>query len=69
MGAAFSRDEILPSSFNLEVDDTTAQSDASSFSHFDCDIAPLFEPLEELCGLIRTGDGLVIHTYNQVSTS
>ena len=48
--------------FDFKVDQPAAQSDASAFSDFDGNVAPLFEPLEKLGGLLRTGDGLVINT-------
>ena len=64
--AAFGRDQTLPSSFDLQMNHPAAESDASAFSHLDGNVAPLFKCLEEFRGLLGAGDGLVIHTYDQV---
>ena len=48
------------------MDNPTPNPYASSFSHLNGDVTPLFEFLEKLGGLLRAGDGLVIHPYDQV---
>ena len=54
--------------FNLNMNEPSADSDASAFSDFDGNIAPFFKGLEKLGGLLRAGNGLVIHTCDKVTS-